>query len=122
MHTSLHRLVLAGLGFLVLVAVFTPAAQALPVPSKTAPDQALSERDQDLASLDAVLDQEEVMQVLAAHGFTREEVNERLAQLAPEELGALAAQAEQLQAAGQPMYVWILLAALIVVAIIAVAG
>ena len=124
MHTSLHRLVIAGLGFLALVAVFTPPAQALPVPSKTAADQALAERESDLAALDAVLDQEEVMEVLAAHGFTREEVNERLAQLSPEEIGALAAQSEQLQAAGQrvPNYIWVLIAVLIVVAIVAVAA
>jgi hypothetical protein len=122
MHTSLRRLAIVGLGFLALVTAFTPPAQALPVPSKTAADQALSEREQDLAALDAVLDQDEVMGVLAAHGFTREEVNERLAQLSPEELSALALQAEQLQAAGQPTYVWILLAALLVVAIVAVAA
>ncbi len=122
MYTSLRRFVIAGLGLLALVAAFTPPAQALPVPSKTAVDQPLSEREKDLASLDAVLDQEEVMTVLASHGFTREEVNERLAQLDPAELGALAIQAEQLQAAGQPTYVWVLLAVLIVVAIVAVAG
>lgn len=123
MHTSLHRLVVAGLGFLVLAAAFTPPAQALPAPSKTAADQALAERARDLAALDAVLDQEEVMAVLADHGFSRAEVNERLAQLDPEELGALASQAEQLQAAGQavPTYIWILVAVLIVVAIVAIA-
>lgn len=122
MHTSLHRLVIVGLGLLALVAVLTPPVQALPTPSKTAADQTLVEREKDLAALDAVMDQEEVMEVLASHGFTREQVNERLAQLAPEELGALAAQAEQLQAAGQrvPNYIWILIGVLIVVAIVAI--
>lgn len=120
MHTSLRRFVLAGLVFLALVAVFAPPAQALPAPSKTATDQALAEREQDLAALDAVLDQEEVTGILALHGFTREEVNERLAQLTPEELGALASQTEQLQAAGQPTYIWVLIAVLIVVAIVAI--
>jgi hypothetical protein len=122
MHTSLRRLVLAGLGFLALVAAFAPPAQALPAPSKTAADQALAERQEDLAALDSVLGQEEVTEALAAHGFTREEVNERLAQLSPEELSALASQAEQLQAAGQPTYVWVLIAILAVVAIVAIAG
>ena len=122
MHTSLHRLVLVGLGFLALIAAFAPPAQALPVPSKTAVDQTLSEREQDLATLDAVMDQEEVMQALASHGFTREEVNQRLAQLEPQELGALSSQVEQLQAAGQrvPNYIWVLIAVLIVVAIVAI--
>lgn len=122
MHTSLRRLVLTGLGFLALVAAFSSPAQALPAPSKTAADQALAERQEDLAALDAILGQEEVAEALAAHGFTREEVNERLAQLAPEELSALATQAEQLQAAGQPTYVWVLIAVLAVVAIVAIAG
>lgn len=122
MHTSLRRLVIAGLGFLALVAAFTPSAQALPTPSKTAADQTLAERESDLATLDAVLGQEEVMQVLAAHGFTREDVNQRLAKLSPQELSALAGQVEQLQAAGQrvPNYIWILIGVLIVVAIVAI--
>jgi hypothetical protein len=122
MHTSLHRLVITVFGLLALAAVLTPPAQALPTPSKTAADQALAEREADLAALDAVLAQEEVTEVLAAHGFTREEVNERLAQLAPEELSALASQVDQLQAAGQPTYVWVLIAILAVVAIVAIAG
>jgi hypothetical protein len=122
MHRSLLRFVIAGLGLLALVAVLTAPAQALPVPSKTAADQDLAERERDLAALDAVLDQEEVMGVLAGHGFTRDEVNQRLAQLSPEELNALSSQVEQLQAAGQrvPSYIWILIAVLIVVAIVAI--
>lgn len=122
MHTPLRRFVIVGFGFLALVAAFAPPTQALPAPSKTAADQALAEREQDLAALDAVLEQEEVMGVLASHGFTREEVNFKLAQLAPEELGALASQVEQLQAAGQrvPNYIWVLIAVLIVVAIVAI--
>lgn len=122
MQTSLRRVVLAGLGFLALIAVLTPPVQALPAPSKTAADQALAERARDLAALDAVLDQEVVTEVLADHGFTRQEVNQRLAQLSPEELNVLASQVEQLQAAGQrvPSYIWVLIAVLIVVAIVAV--
>lgn len=121
MHTSLRRVVL-GLGFLALIAALTAPVQALPAPSKTAADQALAERERDLAALDAVLDQDLVMGVLADHGFTRQEVNQRLAQLSPEELNALASQVEQLQAAGQrvPSYIWVLIAVLIVVAIVAI--
>jgi hypothetical protein len=122
MHTSLHRLVIACLGVLALVILLTPPAQALPMPSKTAADQTLTERESDLAALDAVLEQGEVMGLLADHGFTREEANERLAQLSPEELSSLAGQVEQLQAAGQPTYVWVLIAILAVVAIVAIAG
>ena len=123
MHTSLHRIVLAGFGLLVLVALLAPAAQALPVPSKTAADQTVAQREHDLAALGAVLDHQEVMGVLTAHGYTREEVNERLAQLNPQELNSLASQVDQLQAAGvwAPSYIWILIAVLIVVAIVAIA-
>jgi hypothetical protein len=124
MHTSLHRLVLVGFGVLALFAVLTLPAQALPVPSKTAADQTLAQRENDLATLGTALDHQEVMDVLAAQGFTRDEVNARLAQLNPQELGALASQVDQLQAAGQrvPSYIWVLVAVLIVVAIVAVAA
>lgn len=120
MHTSLRRLVIA-LGFLALVAALAPPAQALPAPSKTDPGQALSDREADLAALGALLDNEEVADALAAQGFSREQVNERLAQLDADELSALASQTEQLQAAGQggvPNYIWILIAVLIVVVIL----
>lgn len=118
---SIRPVALVALIAVLLAGVVAPAAQALPTPSKTAPDQTLAERAADLAALDAVLDQEQVQEVLAAQGLTRDEVNLKLAQLSPEELGSLASQAEQLQAAGQPMYVWVLLAVLIVVAIVAIA-
>lgn len=121
MHTSLRRLVIAALGFLALVAVFAPPAQALPAPSKTDAGQTLSDREADLAALGALLDNEEVGEALAAQGFSREQVNERLAQLSADELNALASQTEQLQAAGQggvPNYIWILIAVLIVVVIL----
>ena len=85
MHSSRRpHLFLAGLAVLLLAGALTPAA-ALPAPSKTAPDQTLAEREADLATVTGVLEQEEVMAVLAAQGFTREEANLRLAQLAPEE-------------------------------------
>ena len=92
-------------------------------PSKTAADQSLAQRQDDLATLGSALDHREVMDALAAQGFTRDQVNGRLAQLNPQELNALASQVDQLQAAGQsvPTYIWILIAVLIVVAIIAVA-
>ena len=116
------------IALLTLVAVLAttllaaPPAQAMPTPSKTAPGQSLAERAADLAVLDAVLAQEEAQEVLAAQGLTRDEVNLKLAQLSPEELGGLASQVEQLQAAGQPTYVWVLIAILAVVAIVAIAS
>jgi len=122
MHSSrLPHLFLAGLAILLLAGALTPAA-ALPAPSKTAPDQTLAERESDLAALASVLDQKEVTAALAAHGFTREEANLRLAQLAPEELSALATQVEQLQAAGYawPWWIWLVVAGVIVIAIVSI--
>ena len=122
MHSSrLPHLFLAGLAILLLAGALTPAA-ALPAPSKTAPDQTLAERESDLAALSSVLDQKEVTAALAAHGFTREEANLRLAQLAPEELSALATQVEQLQAAGYawPWWIWLVVAGVIVIAIVSI--
>ncbi len=124
MHTSrVRHLILASLAILLLAGSVAPAANALPTPSKTAPGQTLAEREHDLAAVQAVLEQDEVMSVLAANGFTREEANLRLAQLSPQELGALAAQVDQLQAAGQqvPYWIWVLVGVLIIVAIVAVA-
>jgi len=118
---SIRPVALVALIAVLLAGVLAPPAQALPTPSKTAADQTLAERAADLAALDAVLGHEQVQEVLAAQGLTRDEVNLKLAQLSPEEIGSLASQAEQLQAAGQPMYVWVLIAVLIVVAIVAIA-
>jgi uncharacterized protein YidB (DUF937 family) len=77
-----------------------------------------------MAELDKVreaLAQEEVAQALAAHGLTRDEVERRLAELSPEELRALAANVDQVQAAGSvPNYIWILLAIFLAVSILAV--
>ena len=122
MHSvRLRHLILAGLALLFAAAALAPAVQALPAPSKTAPDQTLAERESDLATLASVLDQEEVAAALAAQGFTREEANLRLAQLAPEELAALASQVEQLQAAGQwPWWIWLIVAGVIVIAIVSI--
>jgi hypothetical protein len=117
-------LITAGLAVLVLAGAMAQPLQALPAPSKTQLDQSLAERADTLAALDAVLGQEEVLDVLAAHGFTREQANLRLAQLSPEELQALSSQIDQLQVAGQmaPMWIWVLVAVLIIIAIVAIAA
>jgi hypothetical protein len=119
---TIRPVALVALIAVALVGVLAPPAQALPTPSKTAADQSLAERAADLAVLEAVLDQEEVTAALAAQGLSRDDVNTRLAQLSPEELAGLSSQVEQLQAAGQPTYVWVLIAVLAVVAIVAIAS
>lgn len=97
----------------------TPAS-ALPVPSKSTDEQTLFDREADLAQLQEIVAVDEVSSVLAAYGFSQDEVNQRLAQLSPDELHQLNGQVDQLHAAGQvPQYIWILIAVLIAVVIIA---
>lgn len=98
-------------------------AQALPAPSKTAADQSVAEAEADLATVRSALDNEAVAEALAAQGFSTEEVNLRLAQLAPDEVASLAGQVEQVQAAGVyvPTWAWIIIAVALVALIIAVA-
>ncbi len=109
-------------GLIALVGLGAAApAPGLPAPSKTAAGQSAAEREADVAIVLSVLEQEEVMAGLAAHGFSAEEVHLRLAQLSPEELDGLAGQLQQMQAAGlqPPSYIWILLGVFLGVLILA---
>lgn len=109
--------------FLVILLVLLAVApiDALQSPSKTAPDQSLAERELELAKVQEAILQPEIAQILAQHGLTTEEAHQRLAQLSPEEIHSLSNQVEQIQAAGAsvPKYIWILLAVLLGVLIVA---
>ncbi|HWW60964.1 MAG TPA: PA2779 family protein [Thermoanaerobaculia bacterium] len=89
---------------LVMVALPTLAA---PVPSKTAPNQSIESREADLALVRDVAANDQVAKVLAANGFTQEQVNQRLAQMSPQDLHQLAQNIDQLQAAGLTKQEWI---------------
>ena len=94
----------------VLVLVFAFAAVpafAAPMPSKTAENQSLASRDADLALVRDVAANEQVAQVLAANGFSKEEVNQRLAQMSDQDLQQLSQNLEQLQPAGLTKQEWI---------------
>jgi len=80
---------------------------AAPVPSKTAANQTLAARDADLALVRDVAANEQVAKVLADHGFTQEQVNQKLAQLDSQDLHQLAQNLDQLQAAGLTKQEWI---------------
>jgi hypothetical protein len=82
-------------------------ALAGPVPSKTAANQSLDSRDADLASVRAVAANEQVSAVLTANGFTQEEIDQRLAQMSPQDLQQLSQNLEQLQPAGLTRQEWI---------------
>jgi hypothetical protein len=93
---------------LALVFVFAAIpAFAGPMPSKTAANQSLDSRAADLALIRDVAANQEVAQVLAAKGFTQEQVNQRLAQLSPQDVHQLAQNLDQLQAAGLTRQEWI---------------
>ena len=100
----------------VLLAAVCFAAPSLggPIPSK------VEARTGDLATVESVLAREEVARTLAASGLSREEVEQRLTRLSAGDLAALAANVDQIQSAGEvPRYIWILLAILIGVTILA---
>lgn len=103
--------------FLVLALVLAFAAIpafAGPAPSKTAANQSLDSREADLALVRDVAANEQVARVLAANGFSQEEVEQRLAQLSSQDLQQLAQNLDQLQPAGltRQEWIWILIGAL----------
>jgi ParB-like chromosome segregation protein Spo0J len=78
-------------------------------------------RRADLVRVHEALSGAEVAKALAAQGLSAGEVERRLAQLSAEDLDRLAANLEQVQAAGNvPNYVWILLAAFLAVSTLAI--
>jgi membrane-bound lytic murein transglycosylase B len=96
--------------FFVLALVLTFAAVPVfagPVPSKTAANQSIDSRDADLAVVRDVATNDEVAKVLRANGFSQEQVDQRLAQLSPQDLHQLAQNLDQLQAAGLTKQEWI---------------
>ena len=103
-----------------MIALVAIPSFAGPVPSKTAANQSLESRAADLALVRDVAANEQVAQVLAARGFTQEQVNQRLAQLSPQDLHQLAQNLDQLQAAGltQQQWIWIGIGALAVLILV----
>jgi len=108
------RLLRSVVTLLALVCVAAPSMGG-PIPSKAA-----DTREADLATVEALIARQEVAQALAANGLSGDEVKQRLARLSAEDLSALAANVDQIQSAGEvPNYIWILLAVLLGVTILA---
>jgi hypothetical protein len=96
--------------FFVVALLLTFAAMpalAGPVPSKTAANQSLDSRDADLTTVRSIAANDQVAAVLSAHGFTQEQIDQRLAQMSPQDLHQLAQNLEQLQPAGMTKQEWI---------------
>ena len=96
--------------FVVLVLLVALAAVPVfagPVPSKTAANQSLDQRAADIAVVRDVLSHDEVAKALEARGLTRQQVDQKLAQLSPQDLHQLAQTLDQLQAAGLTSQEWL---------------
>jgi len=109
---------------LLMVALLAVPAFAAPVPSKTAANQSLATRDADLALVSDIAANDQVAKVLEARGFTQEQINQKLAQLSPQDLHQLAQNLNQLQAAGltQQEWIWIGIGALAALILIVALG
>ena len=105
---------------ILLVALTAVPAFAGPVPSKTAANQSLDQRTADIAVVRDVLSHDEVAKALEARGLTRQQVDQKLAQLSPQDLHQLAQNLDQLQAAGltRQEWYWIGIGALAVIILI----
>jgi hypothetical protein len=90
-----------------LMFVLTVPAFAGPAPSKTATNQSIESRQADLALVRDVAANEQVARVLAANGFSQEDIENRLAQLSTQDLHQLAQNLDQLQPAGLTRQEWI---------------
>ena len=110
--------------FLVLVALFVVVsavpAFAGPVPSKTAADQSITARAADIALVQSITAREDVAQALAAQGFSKAQIDSKVASLSDQDLHNLAQNLNEVQAAGltREQWTWIgigALAALILV-------
>lgn len=112
MRTHVSKLALVALVLLVV----NPAFAGM-VPSKTAANQSLDSREADLALVRQVVSTDEVSKALAAHGYTKQEIENRLAALSSEDLRSLAQNLEQIQAAGLTTAQWtyVLLGAVVVI-------
>jgi len=116
MRFAVCRLLMACV---VLVVIAAPCVAA-PIPSRPAEPAAVDAQAADAQALASFLARDEVARALAAHGLTAAEAQQRLAQLSAEDVATLSTHLDQVQAAGSvPNYIWILLAILMGVTILA---
>jgi hypothetical protein len=110
-----HRLVVLLTLALGIGAVVPASAERI----ASKPDTPAATRAADLDRVSDAAARDGVRQALGALGLTPAEVDARLAQLSNEDLQRLAANVDQVQAAGAvPQYIWILLAIFLAVSII----
>jgi hypothetical protein len=113
----LRRLVAVLLTGIVLLPATPAAAERIASRGDDAPVPGPA----DLARVQEALAGVEVANALAAQGLSAAEVEQRLGELSADDLERLAANLDQVQAAGKvPEYVWILLAAFLAVSTLAI--
>jgi hypothetical protein len=82
-------------------------------------EDASASRAVDLARVSQAMARQDVARALAVHGLSAAQVDDRLQRLSDADLQRLAANLEQVQAAGQvPNYIWVLLGIFLAVSII----
>jgi hypothetical protein len=107
------------IGLALLFTTALPAAASL-IPSK-GEDRPSASRSQSLEDARELLARDEVAQALADHGLSAAEIDQRLDRLSDEDLRFLAANIDQIQAAGNvPNYIWILLGIFLAVSILVI--
>jgi hypothetical protein len=107
--------------FALAVLIANPAFAGL-APSKTAENQSLEAREANLATIQQVISTEQVANALASHGFTAEQIDNRIAALSDEDLSSLAQNLDQIQAAGLTSSQWtyVLIGAVVVLVLLAI--
>jgi len=107
-----------------LAALIAVPSFAAPAPSKAVANQSLDSRAADIAVVRDVVANEQVAAVLASHGLSQEQVNQKIAQLSNQDLHQLASNLNQVQAAGltQQEWIWIGVGALAALILIVALG
>ena len=109
---------------LLLLAACSLLARPLPAAAERIASKAgapSASRAADLARVRDAVARDAVAPALAAHGLTAEQVEERLVRLSDDDLRRLAANLDEIQAAGNvPNYIWILLGIFLAVSILAI--
>ena len=113
----LRRLATVLLTGIVLLPALPAAAERI----ASRGDEKSDSRPEALARVHEALASAEVGKALAAQGLSAAEVERRLTRLSDEDVQRLAANLDQVQAAGNvPQYIWILLGVFLAVSILAV--
>ena len=107
-----HKFLRHGVALAAVLLISPVFAWASAIPSS-------GEADRDVRKVQDLLARNEVARVLVERGLGSEDVQQRLARLSDEDLRLLAANVEQIQAAGEvPRYIWILLGIFLAVSIL----